>query len=218
MGVLLLLASRDRWTPNQRFRAHSTQSGGRSAGTPAQQERPASPDSGTKAGRSPERLTHVDERGRAAMVDVGGKPDSQREAVAQATVRLGEQAFNLVRDNQLQKGDALVTAQLAGICAAKMTSQLVPLCHAVPLHSIQVSLELDPARSAAVVTATCASHGKTGVEMEALVAAALAALTLYDMCKAVTHNIVVEEVKLLSKTGGQGGDFYRGGKDSKVPN
>ncbi|XP_059838782.1 molybdenum cofactor biosynthesis protein 1 isoform X1 [Hypanus sabinus] len=217
-GVLLPLASRDRWALNQSLRAHSTQSGGRNADTPAQQEQPASPGSSKKAGRSPERLTHVDERGRAAMVDVGGKPDSQREAVAQATVRLGEQAFNLVRDNQLRKGDALVTAQLAGICAAKMTSQLVPLCHAVPLHRIQVSLELDPARSAAVITATCGSHGKTGVEMEALVAAALAALTLYDMCKAVTHNIVVEEVKLLSKTGGQGGNFYRGAKDLTVPN
>ncbi|XP_062896721.1 molybdenum cofactor biosynthesis protein 1 isoform X2 [Mobula hypostoma] len=219
VGVLLPLAGRERWALNQSLRAHSTQSGGRSTDTPARGEQPASPDGRKeKAGQSPERLTHVDERGRAAMVDVGGKPDSQREAVAQATVRLGEQAFKLVRDNQLRKGDALVTAQLAGICAAKMTSQLVPLCHAVPLHHIQVSLELDQARWAAVVTATCGSHGKTGVEMEALVAAALAALTLYDMCKAVTHNIVVEEVKLLSKTGGQGGDFYRGAKDSKVPN
>lgn len=198
------------WTLGLGPRAHSTQGGGARSGGPASGEDPAAHgDGGEASSRQPERLTHVDEHGGAAMVDVSGKPESWREAVAQATVRLGERAFGLVREDRLRKGDALATAQLAGVCAAKLTGQLVPLCHTVPLHRIQVSLALDQARLAAVVTATCGAHGRTGVEMEALVAASLAALTLYDMCKAVTHDIVVEEVKLLSKTGGQGGDFHR---------
>ncbi|XP_038654978.1 molybdenum cofactor biosynthesis protein 1 isoform X2 [Scyliorhinus canicula] len=161
--------------------------------------------------RQAEHLTHTDARGRAVMVDVGGKPDSQRTASAQAVVLLGERAYRLLQANQLRKGDALVTAQLAGIGGAKLTAQLIPLCHAVQLHRIDVSLELDEARLAAVVTATCGAAGKTGVEMEALVAASVAALTVYDMCKAVTHDIVIKEVKLISKTGGQRGDFHRAG-------
>ncbi|XP_067883879.1 molybdenum cofactor biosynthesis protein 1 isoform X2 [Heterodontus francisci] len=164
-------------------------------------------------GKEAECLTHIDARGRAIMVDVGCKPNSQRTAVAQAVVRLGELAYQLLRANQLRKGDALVTAQLAGISGAKLTSQLIPLCHAIQLHWVDVSLVLDKARLAAVVTATCSATGKTGVEMEALVAASVAALTIYDMCKAVTHNIVIEEVKLISKTGGQRGDFHRAGGD-----
>ncbi|XP_069743851.1 molybdenum cofactor biosynthesis protein 1 isoform X2 [Narcine bancroftii] len=167
----------------------------------------------SNAGEGPECLTHIDKQGRASMVDVGDKPITRREAVAQATVRLGERAFTLVRDNRLRKGDALTVARLAGVCAAKLTSQLVPLCHPVPLHCIEVSVALDPTRLAAVVTATCGAEAKTGVEMEALVAVSMAALALYDMCKAVTHEIMVEDVKLLSKTGGQRGDFHRGAED-----
>ncbi|XP_072356270.1 molybdenum cofactor biosynthesis protein 1 isoform X1 [Scyliorhinus torazame] len=159
--------------------------------------------------REAEHLTHTDARGRAVMVDVGGKPDSRRTASAQAVVQLGERAYRLLQANQLRKGDALVTAQLAGIGGAKLTAQLIPLCHVVQLHRVDVSLELDEARLAAVVTATCGAAGKTGVEMEALVAASVAALTVYDMCKAVTHDIVIKEVKLISKTGGQRGDFHR---------
>ncbi|XP_078068362.1 molybdenum cofactor biosynthesis protein 1 isoform X2 [Mustelus asterias] len=163
----------------------------------------------TRDSEGTEQLTHTDAQGRAIMVDVGGKPDSRRTASAQAVVRLGERAYRLLRDNQLRKGDALVTAQLAGIGGAKLTAQLIPLCHTIQLHRVDVSLELDEARLAAIVTATCGAAGKTGVEMEALVAASVAALTVYDMCKAVTHDIVIEEVKLLSKTGGQRGDFRR---------
>lgn len=154
-------------------------------------------------------LTHTDEEGRATMVDVGGKPDSRRSAVAGAVVRLGEKAFGMVRQNQVKKGDVLAVAQIAGIQGAKLTSQLIPLCHNIPLNHVEVSLSLDEARYAVVIRSSCQTWGRTGVEMEALTAASLAALTVYDMCKAVTHDIVIEEVKLLSKTGGQRGDFSR---------
>lgn len=143
------------------------------------------------------------------MVDVGGKPETERVAVASAMVLLGPVAFKLVQQNQLKKGDALVVAQLAGVQAAKLTSQLIPLCHHVALSHVQVQLELDSTRHAVLIQASCRARGPTGVEMEALTSAAMAALTMYDMCKAVSRDIVVTEVKLLSKTGGQRGDFHR---------
>uniref|UniRef100_A0A8C5K3C5 Molybdenum cofactor biosynthesis protein 1 n=1 Tax=Jaculus jaculus TaxID=51337 RepID=A0A8C5K3C5_JACJA len=156
-----------------------------------------------------DQLTHVDPAGRASMVDVGGKPDTERVAVASAVVLLGPVAFKLVQQNQLKKGDALVVAQLAGVQAAKLTSQLIPLCHHVALNHAQVELELDSTRHAVVIRASCRARGPTGVEMEALTSAAVAALTVYDMCKAASRDIVVGDVKLLSKTGGQRGDFHR---------
>ncbi|XP_049621297.1 molybdenum cofactor biosynthesis protein 1 [Suncus etruscus] len=154
-------------------------------------------------------LTHVDAAGRAAMVDVGSKPSTQREAVASAVVLLGPVAFKLVQENKLKKGDALVVAELAGVQAAKLTSQLIPLCHHVALSYIQVQLELDSVRCAVEIRASCRAQGPTGVEMEALTSAAVAALTLYDMCKAVSRDIVLGEIKLISKIGGQRGDFHR---------
>uniref|UniRef100_F6TFJ7 Molybdenum cofactor biosynthesis protein 1 n=1 Tax=Callithrix jacchus TaxID=9483 RepID=F6TFJ7_CALJA len=173
-----------------------------------------SPDSWASAAPSgpqltSEQLTHVDSEGRATMVDVGGKPDTERVAVASAVVLLGPVAFKLVQQNQLKKGDALVVAQLAGVQAAKLTSQLIPLCHHVALSHVQVQLELDSTRHAVEIRASCRARGPTGVEMEALTSAAVAALTLYDMCKAVSRDIVLEEIKLISKTGGQRGDFHR---------
>ncbi|XP_026982957.1 molybdenum cofactor biosynthesis protein 1 isoform X3 [Sagmatias obliquidens] len=156
-----------------------------------------------------DQLTHVDREGQAAMVDVGGKPDTERVAVASAVVLLGPVAYKLVQENQLKKGDALVVAQLAGVQAAKLTSQLIPLCHHVALSHVQVQLELDGTRHAVVVRASCRARGPTGVEMEALTSAAVAALALYDMCKAVSRDIVLAEIKLVSKTGGQRGDFHR---------
>ncbi|XP_059966911.1 molybdenum cofactor biosynthesis protein 1 isoform X3 [Mesoplodon densirostris] len=156
-----------------------------------------------------DQLTHVDREGQAAMVDVGGKPDTERVAVASAVVLLGPVAYKLVQENQLKKGDALVVAQLAGVQAAKLTSQLIPLCHHVALSHVQVQLELDSTCHAVVVRASCRARGPTGVEMEALTSAAVAALTLYDMCKAVSRDIVLAEIKLVSKTGGQRGDFHR---------
>ncbi|XP_078503452.1 molybdenum cofactor biosynthesis protein 1 isoform X2 [Lissotriton helveticus] len=154
-------------------------------------------------------LTHVNSEGKATMVDIGGKPVSLRTAVATAIVLLGPKAFEMVQNNQLKKGNVLSVAQVAGIQGAKRTSQLIPLCHVIPLDKVDVTLKLDANRCAVVVEALCRSEGKTGVEMEALVAASVAALTVYDMCKAVTHDIVIEEVKLLSKTGGQRGDYLR---------
>ncbi|XP_012577155.1 PREDICTED: molybdenum cofactor biosynthesis protein 1 isoform X2 [Condylura cristata] len=156
-----------------------------------------------------DQLTHVDAEGQAAMVDVGRKPDTERVAVASAVVLLGPVAFKLVQENQLKKGDALVVAQLAGVQAAKMTSQLIPLCHQVALSHAQVRLELDSTRHAVEIRASCRARGPTGVEMEALTSASVAALTLYDMCKAVSRDIVLGEIKLISKTGGQRGDFHR---------
>ena len=156
-----------------------------------------------------DQLTHVDTDGRMAMVDVGRKPDTERVAVASAVVLLGPVAFKLIQENQLKKGDALAVAQLAGIQAAKLTSQLIPLCHPVALSHVQVRLELDHTRHAAVIQASCRARGPTGVEMEALTSAAVAALTLYDMCKAVSRDIVLAEIKLVSKTGGQRGDFHQ---------
>lgn len=155
-------------------------------------------------------MTHVDPDGKVSMVDVGGKTDTRRTAVATAVVRLGSKLFHMVQSNQLKKGDVLTVAHIAGIQGAKVTSQLIPLCHNIHLSQVNVSLRLDAARFAVVIRAECGTYGKTGVEMEALTAASVAALTVYDMCKAVTHDIVIEEVKLESKTGGQRGDFQRG--------
>ncbi|XP_036908020.1 molybdenum cofactor biosynthesis protein 1 isoform X2 [Sturnira hondurensis] len=172
---------------------------------------PMSQASASHSGTLPtsDQLTHVDTEGRATMVDVGSKPDTERVAVASAMVLLGPGAFKLVQENQLKKGDALVVAQLAGIQAAKLTSQLIPLCHHVALSHVQVQLELDSTRHAVVIQTSCRAQGPTGVEMEALTSAAVAALTLYDMCKAVSRDIVLGEIKLISKTGGQRGDYHR---------
>lgn len=153
-------------------------------------------------------LTHTDAQGRASMVDVSGKTPSCRIASAQATVLLGPTAFSLLRENQLVKGDALAVAQIAGILGSKQTSNLIPLCHPLPLDHVAVTFDLDETENAAVVTATCRTTGRTGVEMEALTAASVAALTLYDMCKAVSHDIIITDVKLISKTGGKR-DFHR---------
>ncbi|XP_029387099.1 molybdenum cofactor biosynthesis protein 1 isoform X2 [Mus pahari] len=167
------------------------------------------PDVPSGPGPTSNQLTHVDSAGRASMVDVGGKPETERVAVASAMVLLGPVAFKLVQQNQLKKGDALVVAQLAGVQAAKLTSHLIPLCHHVALSHVQVQLELDSTRHAVLIQASCRARGPTGVEMEALTSAAMAALTVYDMCKAVSRDIVVTEVKLIRKTGGQRGDFHR---------
>lgn len=154
-------------------------------------------------------LTHVDREGKVSMVDVGGKSNTSRTAVATAVVHLGSKVFHLVQSNQLKKGDVLTVAHIAGIQGAKLTSQLIPLCHNIPLSQVNMSFKLDSARFAVMITAECRTYGKTGVEMEALTAASVAALTIYDMCKAVTHDIIIEEVKLERKTGGQRGDFHR---------
>uniref|UniRef100_A0A672TCZ1 Molybdenum cofactor biosynthesis protein 1 n=1 Tax=Sinocyclocheilus grahami TaxID=75366 RepID=A0A672TCZ1_SINGR len=156
-----------------------------------------------------EQLTHTDAHGKASMVNVGSKAVTSRTAMACGKIILGPKAFNLVCANQLAKGDALAVAQLAGIMGAKQASSLIPLCHPLPLDHASVSIELLEEEHAVIVKATCQTTGRTGVEMEALTAVAVATLTLYDMCKSVSHDIVITDIKLLSKTGGQRGDFHR---------
>ncbi|XP_056151855.1 molybdenum cofactor biosynthesis protein 1 [Lampris incognitus] len=153
-------------------------------------------------------LTHTDAQGRATMVDVGSKLPTCRTATARASVILGPTAFQLLRENQLAKGDALAVAQLAGIMASKQTSSLIPLCHPLSLDHASVTFDLNEQQNAVVITSACRTVGRTGVEMEALTAVTVAALTLYDMCKAVSHDIVIADVQLVSKTGGKR-DFHR---------
>jgi cyclic pyranopterin phosphate synthase len=141
-------------------------------------------------------LSHVDETGDVRMVDVGGKPLSRRRAAAAATVRMAPETARRLRE--LPKGDALATAQLAGIQAAKRTSELIPLCHQLPLSHVAVEVEVG--ESSVEITATAETTAQTGVEMEALVAASVAALTVYDMAKAIDREMVVEQVRLLEKT------------------
>jgi cyclic pyranopterin phosphate synthase len=152
-----------------------------------------------------EELTHMDASGRPQMVDVTGKPDTQREAVAKGLVRMKPATLDLIKEGRLAKGDVLEVAQLAGIMAAKETPRLIPLCHPVLIGDSRVEFNLDEAESTVEITATVKSSGKTGVEMEALTAVALTALTIYDMCKAVDRGMRIEDVRLVSKSGGKSG-------------
>ena len=152
-------------------------------------------------------LTHLDEQGRARMVDVGNKEVTSREAVARGYVSIKPETARLIREGLMKKGDVLTVAQLAGIMGAKKTSELVPLCHPLPLDRVDVDLELDEGQSRINVTATASTSARTGVEMEALTAVSVAALTLYDMCKSVDRGIRIEGIRLVRKTGGQSGDI-----------
>ncbi|MFN8529833.1 MAG: cyclic pyranopterin monophosphate synthase MoaC [Anaerolineae bacterium] len=154
-----------------------------------------------------EKLTHLDAEGRAQMVDVGAKPDSERTAVAGGTVYMQPETLRLIREGAIKKGDVLTIARIAGIMAAKRTSELIPLCHPIPLTHIDVSIHLDDDASAARITATARTIGKTGVEMEALTAVSAAALTIYDMAKAVDRAMRLSDIRLLEKHGGQHGDY-----------
>jgi cyclic pyranopterin phosphate synthase len=153
------------------------------------------------------KLTHFDDSGNAHMVDVGGKGETERMAVARASVTMQPATLNLIRDKKAAKGDVLAVAQLAGIMAAKKTPDLIPLCHPLALSSVDVKLSLDKKRNAVDIQATCKLKGRTGVEMEALTAASVAALTVYDMCKSVDRGMVISEVKLVHKSGGKSGTF-----------
>ncbi|XP_030641666.1 molybdenum cofactor biosynthesis protein 1 isoform X1 [Chanos chanos] len=175
--------------------------------SPQKSNTPLLDDQAASKNETSESLTHTDAQGKASMVNVSSKAVTRRTATARASVLLGPKAFGLVRANQLAKGDVLSVAQLAGIMGAKQTSSLIPLCHPLPLDHVAVTVQLSEEEHAAVVTATCQTTGRTGVEMEALTAAAVAALTVYDMCKAVSRDIVISDVRLMSKTGGQRGDF-----------
>jgi cyclic pyranopterin phosphate synthase len=146
------------------------------------------------------KLSHVDAEGRARMVDVGDKPLSHRTAIAQGAVRMSREAYDLVAGQAIAKGDVLAVAELAGVMAAKRTGELIPLCHPLGLDHVQVDAALDPALPGVRITATTRVTGRTGVEMEALTAVAVACLTVYDMAKAVDRGMVIEDVKLVSKT------------------
>jgi cyclic pyranopterin phosphate synthase len=152
-------------------------------------------------------LTHFDDRGNARMVDVGAKDATERVATATASVVMQPATLALIRDRKAAKGDVLAVAQLAGIMAAKKTPDLIPLCHPLALSSVVVTLSLDEQRHAVDIEATCKLTGRTGVEMEALTAAAVAALTVYDMCKAVDRGMTISEVRLRHKSGGKSGTF-----------
>ena len=152
-----------------------------------------------------EEMTHIDASGRPRMVDVSGKPDTQREAVAKCLVRMKVATLERLKKKDVPKGDVLAVAQLAGIMAAKQTPQIIPLCHPILIGEVKVEFSLDEENGAVEITAAVKSLGKTGVEMEALTAAAVAALTIYDMCKAVDRGIRIESLRLVSKSGGKSG-------------
>ncbi len=176
------------------------------SGTPAPPRKPRRPRGGGPLRRS---LLHVDARGRARMVDVGGKAVTRREALARGVVEMGSAAFDALESGKLAKGDAFAVARVAGIQAAKRTSEIVPLCHPLALDSVEVDVDLDRARRRAVVTATARITGKTGVEMEALTAVAAACLALYDMIKALDRGASIREILLVRKSGGRTGAYER---------
>ena len=154
-------------------------------------------------------FTHFNEQGRAKMVDVGDKPVSQRTAVAAARVLVNASTFELIRSGGMKKGDVLTVAQIAGVMGTKRTPDLIPMCHPILMDGINLDLSLDEERLSVEIRATVSCGGRTGVEMEALTAVSTAALTVYDMCKAVQKDMVITDIRLLSKTGGVHGDFTR---------
>ncbi len=152
-------------------------------------------------------FTHINQNGEANMVDVSAKQDTVREARAEAFVTMNPETLQMIISGNHHKGDVFATARIAGIQAAKRTWELIPLCHPLLLSKVEVQLEALPEKNQVRIEALCKLSGKTGVEMEALTAASVAALTIYDMCKAVQKDMVIEQVRLLSKSGGKSGDF-----------
>jgi cyclic pyranopterin phosphate synthase len=151
-------------------------------------------------------LSHIDESGKAHMVDVGAKPETERSAVARGEVILKPETLALIKAGLMKKGDVLTVAQLAGIMGAKKTSELIPLCHPIPINQVVVELEVDDRLPGVIITSRLKTTGKTGIEMEALTAVTVAALTVYDMVKAVEKTARITNVRLLEKRGGQSGD------------
>ncbi|MCH7544133.1 MAG: cyclic pyranopterin monophosphate synthase MoaC [Proteobacteria bacterium] len=152
-------------------------------------------------------LTHFDAKGKSRMVDVSDKEVSQRVAVAAGSVVMAPDTMKLITEGGVKKGDVLSVARLAGIMGAKKTPELIPLCHPLALDSVEVDLVCDPERNAVDITATCKVTGRTGVEMEALTAVAVAALTIYDMCKAVDRAMRITDIRLIHKSGGKSGTY-----------
>ncbi len=153
------------------------------------------------------RLSHVNEQGKARMVDVSSKEKTVRTAEAYAEVKLPNQVFLAVKNNQIEKGDVLTVAKIAGIQAAKKTAELIPLCHNIFISKIDVELILNKTNSSVEIKSFAETNSVTGIEMEALTAVSVAALTVYDMCKAIDKSMIIGEIKLISKTGGKSGDY-----------
>jgi cyclic pyranopterin phosphate synthase len=160
-------------------------------------------------------FTHLDENGQMRRVDVGDKPATERRAAASCRVRVGPKVFPLLMSGRLPKGDVWAAARLAGIMAAKNTAQLIPLCHTLPLSSVNIEFIPDPEHKAVAIQARVRTYARTGVEMEALTAAAVAALTIYDMCKAVDRGLVIENLQLEEKSGGASGKYQRASNSPK---
>ena len=154
-------------------------------------------------------FTHFNDAGRARMVDVSGKDETVRTAVAAGRVRMNAETFTLVKTGGMKKGDVLTTAQIAGVMAAKKTSDMIPMCHTLLLTGVDLSFDLNETDCTVDITATVKCRGVTGVEMEALTAVSVAALTVYDMCKAVQKDMEITDIRLLQKTGGKSGTFTR---------
>jgi len=171
--------------------------------------------SGTIGGMS--ELSHLDDQGRARMVDVGGKPESERRAVAEAFVIMGLETLEAIVEDGVPKGDVIATAQLAGIMAAKRTHELIPLCHPLSLTHVRVDIEPDSGSPGVRITAEVRLRGRTGVEMEALTAVSVAALTVYDMCKAIDRGMEITGVRLLLKEGGRSGTWQRAEPPAPAP-
>jgi len=157
-------------------------------------------------------LTHIDESGRARMVDVSGKGETVRIATARGRVLMRPETLRLIKSGGVKKGDVLAIAQVAGVMGAKRTPDLIPLCHPLPITGVDLNFELDEAASAVEITAIARIVGKTGVEMEALTAVSTAALTVYDMCKAVDKDMVIDQIRLVHKVGGKSGEYCRAGE------
>jgi cyclic pyranopterin phosphate synthase len=157
-------------------------------------------------------LTHFNDQGRAKMVDVSAKDSTLRTAVAGGTVIVNEETFGLIEAGRMKKGDVLSVAQVAGIMAAKRNAELIPMCHPIMLTGVDISFELNRETRTIDITATVRCKGETGVEMEALTAVSVTALTIYDMCKAVQKDIVIDNIRLLSKSGGKSGEYHRQGE------
>lgn len=154
-------------------------------------------------------FTHFNDQGRAKMVNVGEKPESQRIAVAAGRVLVNNETFALIQSGGMKKGDVLTVAQVAGVMGAKRTPDVIPMCHPIQINGIDLNLSLDEKRQSVEITASVSCNGKTGVEMEALTAVSMAALTVYDMCKAVQKDIMITDIRLLRKSGGVHGEFTR---------
>lgn len=157
------------------------------------------------------KLTHFDEEGRARMVDVSEKPPTQREAIAAGSVYMKPETIRLIKDRLISKGDVLGVARVAGIMAAKKTPDLIPMCHPLNITSVNIDFDVDENKNKIDIKTTARITGQTGVEMEALTATSVAALTIYDMCKAVDKDMVISDIMLLEKRGGKSGEFKRKG-------